>query len=469
MRHKYLPLLPGGVLLGAGAALALACSDATGPGAGGPHLLLDLEVPPSDSLTRLAIALTVARSDSALLSTVNIFVDSAAGVQPQSAATICCSGRGTRYQAVVNLPGPGRHTITVVATDTLGRAVGASAAWTVRVPDVRYSVAPLPDSGAGGNARFVHANGTATGWVAGASGVRRPAVWRGGALTVVGATDSLHGAATRVNAIGDVLIEYRAVSAAYATNGSYVRVHRADGAMITMPAVFYSFPTTNGGTSSYPVCCSAGADLTESRLALGTTAYYTPYGYSSAVLDVVRGVRADSMVGVYTGLNDAGQAAGSVTSSGLYMTTSLVTRGFTAARLPEALVASVCDRVGRYYTLAPLDLDDSGNLLASYCGNPVWLPTGATTASRWLDRMVGRSRAIHLSRQGQLIASLDSTGTIYLWRPSTDQTTRVRLVDDAWRIDSLGAVNASGVLAAYGIERATGRTAALLLTPSAAP
>jgi hypothetical protein len=43
---------------------------------------------------------------------------------------------------------------------------------------------------------------------------------------------------------------------------------------------------------------------------------------------------------------------------------------------------------------------------------------------------------------------------------------RLRLSDTRWRVDSLGAVNASGAVAARGID-ASGKHAALLLTPVA--
>lgn len=57
---------------------------------------------------------------------------------------------------------------------------------------------------------------------------------------------------------------------------------------------------------------------------------------------------------------------------------------------------------------------------------------------------------------------------IYLWRPSTNRTTQVQVTGGAWQIGSLAAVNASGQIAAHGVDRTTGRAAALLLTPVAA-
>ena len=471
MRHKYLPRAALVVLgLGAGivAGTAMACSDPTAPTSRGPHLVLALETPPSDSLGQLAVGLTVVRSDSAYMTSVRIYVDSGPGVQPLAATTFCCNGGGSYFWSVVPLRGPGRHTVAVVGVDTLGRTLGASATWTVRVAGEAYTLAALPDSGNGAGTRFVHANGTVTGWVGGGSGRRRPAVWRDGALRIVGASDSLDGTATRVNGAGDILLEYRNVAASY-LQGPYVRVLRADGTTVVVPPTTYTYPTDNGGTYTYAVCCNVGADLTETRIAVAAAESYQPYGFASTVFDVARGVRVDSAAGQIIGLNNAGQSVEEVMDEfSLYNSTYLVPHGFKTAGLPNSLAAFECDRgIGRYSTLIPLDLDESADVIASYCGNPVWLPPAGGT-SRWLDRLVGPSKTVHLSRTGQIVASLDPTGTIYLWRAATGRTTQLQIAGTSWTIDSLAAVNGSGQIAAHGFDRVSGRAAALLLTPAAA-
>lgn len=473
MRHKYLPrfltrvLALGLVALG-GLTLGTACSDSTAPAPPSPHLLLSLEVPPSDSLAQLAVSITVARSDSAVLRDVRIYVDSGAGAAPSSATTFCCNGTGNVFWSVVALPGPGRHTVTVVGVDTLGRALSASVAWTVRLSDEPYVVTALPDSGHGGGTRFIHANGTVTGWIGGQDGRQRAALWRGALLTVLATPDSFSATATRVNATGDVLLELQPLASS-TTSGDLVRVRRADGMTLVVGPTTFSYPTTNGSVYSYAVCCTIGADLTDTRLAVGATNLVNPGGSKSVVLDVARGIVTDSAAGRLAGLNDAGQSIESVTdASGLYRSTDLISHGFKTAGLPDAQVASVCDEAGRFSSVTPIDFDESANVLASFCANPFWLPPAGGT-SRWLDRVVGRSKAIHLSRTGQIIASLDSVGTIYLWRPATNRTTHMQIAGNAWQIDSLAAVNEKGQIAAHGVERATGRAAALLLTPAAAP
>ncbi len=477
MRHKYLPrvwtvVLGLGGALGAGAGLA--CSDSTAPATRGAQLALSLETPPSDSLGQLGVGISVMRSDSALLRDVRVYVDS--GAASAQVATIPGLSRvdepygpAKRWAGAVALPGPGRHTMTVVGIDTLGRALSASVAWTVRLPGEAYALAALPDSGHSSGTRFVHTDGTVAGWIGGADGRHRAALWRNGITTVLATPDSFSATATRVNASGDVLLELRPGSTP-TTQGDYVRVRRADGAtLLVVGPHSASYHATNGSrdtTITFAACCTAGVDLTDTRLAVGASDQAPVFDYYSVVLDVARGTRVDSTRGLLVALNNAGQSVESFTYyGGPYIGMGLFPHGFTMAGLPNARVASECDLVGRWFTLVPIDLDESANVLASYCGNPVWLPTVAGT-SRWLDRAVGRSKAVHLSRTGGIIASLDSAGAIYLWRPATNRTTQVQIAGGAWRIDSLAAVNASGQIAAHGVERATGRGAALLLTPA---
>lgn len=484
MRHKYLPRMRGvvlGLVGGAAAGVAAACGDPTGAGAHGPKLLLTLDIPPSDSLGQLGVALFVARSDSAPLREVRVYVDSAAGVEPANASDPHCGGlaQGKVYWASVVLPGPGRHTVTVVGVDSLGHALDASAAWTVRVPGESYAVTPLPDSGVGGGTRFVHANGTVAGWVGGRNGRRRPALWRGGVLTVPGVIDSLDGVATRVNMAGDVLLEYSRDTVLFPGGPHYpvqrsVRVRRADGLTLAVGPNVHVITAGGRTFGADTTCCGVGADLTESRLALGASPN-TPdgYGNASAVLDVVRGTRADSMDAMFVALNEAGQGLGTYLAPGLHQDRYLIARGFQLSDPPTegAQIGKTCNPHavsvgGRVDSrLSAIDLDESANVLAWSETTPFWSPTSGGQG-RWLDRVVGQSKAIHLSRRGQIVASLDSAGAIYLWRPATNRTTQVQIAGSAWRIDSLAAVNASGQIAAHGVERATGRAAALLLTPA---
>lgn len=450
-----------------GGAAALGCSDSTGPGSGSgataATLVLTFATPPSDSLGQRTVAFSVARSDSARLSRVQFYVDSGAGSTAQDAVSSVVepaygSMPAAVWRATALLPGPGRHTITVVGVDTAGRALGASAAWTVRIPTEAYILSALPDSGAGGEAFFVHANGTVAGSVVSADGRERAALWRNGALSILALPDSFHGAAKRVNAAGDVLLDGgRFPSAPWSPGSTWASVLRADGTLLPI-----------GPTSA---CCTVAADLTETRLALGSL--NVPYQgqapnppYATLVLDVARGVRVDSMTGSFVALNTAGQALGAQSDAvtGDYSNVTLIRRGFTSAPAPDGGIS--CDLYGRYTIVEPIDLDESADVLAAYCGTGfVWLPPAGGTG-RWLYPVLGPSQAVHLSRTGGVVASLDPTGAIYLWRPATNRVTQVQVASGAWKIDALASVNASGQIAAHGVETATGRKAALLLTPA---
>jgi hypothetical protein len=352
---------------------------------------------------------------------------------------------------------PGVHRFVVRTADSGTTDRGVSFTRTFVIPDVPYAVAALPDLGVAAGAVGINEGGDVAGWVTTAEGHLRPAVWRrgarGGALEVVPtAADANRVVAVRVNAAGDILLQYRSGS------GPFVRVRRSDG--VELPVGLPgpgAWPYVN-----LPSCCSLAADLTEARQALGTT-HDSFFAYRAAVLDVARGVIVDSAVSRLTTMNESGQAAGTLSNAPtLYISTWLDTRGFTSPPHPRGAVYSVCDLPGRYGYTTAIDLDDDANVLASWCGNPVLLPNGGEGV--WVDRHVGRGE-VHLSKRGGLVASLDSAGAIHLWRLGTTTTSRARLLDTRWRVDRLAGVTSSGAIAAQGVD-AAGRRAALLLVPA---
>jgi hypothetical protein len=277
-------------------------------------------------------------------------------------------------------------------------------------------------------------------------------VWSGGTLRVLPLPDTLDAVARRVNAAGDVLVQ--------PTRWPFQPlVYRGDGVLVTIRGL-------GGAGQPFPY------DLNERRQVLTTTSTVSgvdDVGKSAAVVDVVTGAVVDSALGAHFELlNDAGQLAGYVTSGGgyPYVSADVATRGLPVPPRPTAGVqASICDpHGGRYTTRTPVDLADDGTLLVDECGALSLHTVGGQNV--WVDRRVGQGQA-HLSKQGGLVASLDTAGTIFLWRVGTTRTSRVRLPDGAWRVDSLAAINASGALAVHAVEAGTGRGAALLLTPIA--
>jgi hypothetical protein len=357
---------------------------------------------------------------------------------------------------VVYVPGPGRHTITVAVTDTAGRTASASATRTFRLPEVDYAAVALPDLGHGGGATFVHAGGAVAGWVATAQGRRRPAVWRAGALELVPAPDSVDVVATHLNGAGDVLLRFGGPG--YVAPGANVRVRRADGALLAVGPLKYLAPEMARGLNQ---CCDLAADLTEDRVALASSQQSGPYGTRSALLDVATG-RPDSVAERLVARNERGQMLGDRWTGSLYPSTYLETVGFALPPAPAGPAAYRCDPfAGRFTTELPVDLDNAGNVLSRYCGN---FALRSTLGSEWLDRYVGRAAAARLSRTGGVVVARDTAGALTRWTLAARIPERLR-VAGAWRLESLGGVNAGGAIVGQGVN-ASGRRAALLLTPA---
>jgi hypothetical protein len=440
-----------------------ACGDGTGAPGRSFDVAFDAVGAVGDTLAGRGLGVSVAVRDTAnRLRAVTVAVTDAAGTTvdqvtpPHTYASAFYRG----WSTVVYVPGPGRYTVVLTATDARGRTETLTTARTVRVDDEAYAVTVLPDRGAGAGVRWIDPRGTVAGWVGTAAGGRRPALWRGGALAEVPTTDSVDAEAVAVNTAGDVLLQltpYKAVDTYHTA-----RVRTAEGREVVLGPLTFRLPEGR----VLPACCSFAADLSESRVAVARGPIFATESPSSVVLDIAAG-RADSVPGLYEFWNGAGQAL-RVTHTGISLYTSMdvAAVGFPLPPFPAVGgPRSGCDAAGRYHRTTPLGLDDDGRVLIDYCGTPALLAPGG--ASRWVDRAVGGGlRSVHLSRQGGIVAALDTAGTVWLWRAATGRATRVRLPAPSWRLDALGTVNGSGLIAAHGVERATGRRAALLLTPA---
>ncbi|AHG89932.1 hypothetical protein J421_2395 [Gemmatirosa kalamazoonensis] len=457
LRRPRLPATLPATLLGA--LLLAACAgapDAPAAPPPAPPSQLALTVTPADeTLAQRGLALVVTRRDGRPIKGLHVFADSGTATQIDFRWSHdgWFSGGRDSVSLSVYAPTPGRHTFTIVTQDPGGVVASAAITRTFVIPDVDYAVTVLPDLGAGGGANGISTRGDVAGWVTGPNGRRRAAVWRAGALTVLPVDTAVNVTATHVNTAGDVLLGFGGIYGSFDWPTA-VWVRSADGAMTPVGA------SGTAGFRSY--CCSLAADLTDTRQALGASPA-PDYAFRSATLDLRTG-RQDTSDTRYVKLNDNGQAVGTTANSfDLYITVRLVAKGFVPGPLPSGPLLSVCDLPGRYTRTLPIDLDDDANVLVDYCGNPALLvPDGQSV---WLDRYVGRGQ-VRLSRQGGIVAALDSAGALHTWRFPGGPVSRLRLSDTRWRVDSLGAVNASGAVAARGID-ASGKHAALLLTPVA--
>jgi hypothetical protein len=409
-------------------------------------------IPRADTITQLGLEF-VARIDGSVVRAATVYVDS--GTADERVARV--KEQMTGYDSdllfgALFVATAGRHRFTVVATDTGGRTVTGSFERTFVIDDEPYAAMALPSPGDGG-AGGISPRGEVTGWVSTGGGPRRPAIWRGTALTIVPASDSFDVAARAINAAGDVLLQYDGARPAAA------RVRRADG------AEFVIGPVRSQSNPTFYLCCDVAAELAEDRRALGTSTFPSSPPYAS-ILDVARGQPdASEGLGVLV-RNDRGQMAGVELSYGVvYISWLLRTFGFTAATLPSGHKVSICDRPQRFTRVVPLALDDAANVIADYCGNLVVLP-GAGGSGVFLDRFVGRTTAVRLARRGGLVAAFDPAGSVLLWRVGTERTTRLRLGDPGWRLTELAGVTGDGVIAASAVHAATGRRAALRLVPA---
>lgn len=457
MLHKYLPRVGAGVLASvAGTALPLviaACGDPAGPGPNDP-LALTLDVPAGDSVAQLGVRAVVTRRDSTPAAVLRVWVDSAAGGLP--AYTLNATGVST--SVLVFVPGPGRHAITAALDVPGGVPVSRSVTRTFALPQRAYAVAALPDLGFGGGAEFVHANGTVTGWVATAGGRRQGAVWRGGVLSVVETPDTLDVVATRVNAAGDVLL--RVGPAISDTPATSVWVLRADGARLQIGPLRSTIVLPPPGLPrDVRTCCERAADLNERREAVAGPQSPTIYPNSSAIFDVAAGRLTDTLSTAVVALNDRGQRLSERPDGGyLLYGLELPARPFR----PETVPLPWC--VSGHPVEVAYGLDNTGAVLTSYCSV---LALRSASETVWLDTYLGDPRQALLARDGGMVAAKDWEGRLLRWSATTRRGEQLRLADGAWRVESVTAVNGAGAISAYGTNAATGRAAALLLTPAA--
>jgi len=176
------PLVPRTAVLaalGAAAALTVACDRLPFVGPRGPTTDLEVAVvaPLGDTLTQLGIDVRAALSGIAQIHTLMServhpwAYDGWYGVDSVLTAAF--------------VPGPGRHTFTVVTADSGVHRRSVQFTRTFVITDVPYAVTALPDVGVASGARGMNEHGDVAGWVTTAEGRRRPAVWRRGQLTVV--------------------------------------------------------------------------------------------------------------------------------------------------------------------------------------------------------------------------------------------------------------------------------------------
>ncbi len=449
------------------ALLAGACGgDATAPTTelpGATTPTLQVTVAPGDTVYQRGLEFT-ARLSAGPLWGLTITTDAGTADERRRSVPFLCSVLG-EVTDVAFPPTPGRHTVTLTGVDSAGRAASFSTTRTFVVADAPYTAVPLPGGGGlAADAIALNDRGDVAGWVTTASGpgvgpdvVTRPAVWRGGrspALEVLPVSDSVSAQAVRINAAGDVLVQYTGIPVGRPGFRTAARVWRADGRLLVP-----GDPATDTST-----CCTTAFDLNDRGQALVGTPpsivrrYDLASGTSAA--SGLAGVLAPQSRGPF--LNDAGQAAASVMSaSGPQRELALA--GLPAPPLTVSRPPTSCGP-SRGPNPDVLGLAADGAILAQVHSVPALL---TPAAGRALDVFLGPGvRDAVLSRRGGWVAGLDSAGAIHLWNAAEPRARRVR-TPAGWRFDRVGAVNATAQIAAHGVDPATGLAAAVLLTPDA--
>ena len=416
--------------------------------------------PAGDTLHRRGLHLVARIDTAARLRTVMLVVDPGTPAADTSEGIRDSTGAWHFWvdRALTN----GRHTFAARAVDTTRRAGADTIARVVSVPDVPYVVTPLPTLGGDADALGINARGDVAGWAMDAAGVERPVVWRGGVLHRLEEPSLVPARALRVNDAGDVLGQnsaYERPLPGSRNHGLQPRVWRADGRVIELgplarPAAHPEAPPR--------VCCSVAADLSDAGLAVAYTSYS---GW--AVFDVATGTGTifdGSAMTTVERINDAGQMLGGALFSGrTFVTVPMALDGvpWPELRLPSTLGTPFgCIRVCE---TSSVSLGEGGEALVSLNGRPALsLPGAGYFLHEHLGPAVARAT---MSRRGGVVVGRDTLDSqVYLMRTSDRRT--VRVATAGWRVDRVHAVSPGGAIAAHGVETATGRPGALLLTPA---
>ncbi len=448
-------------------AAAAACSDPNAPPAVDPKApVVTLgALPAGDTLPQRAFEVSISLSGQGSANNIEVITDPGTPAERVTSLVggyayfsgIPVSG-GTSFTVWLPHPLPdGPHTIDIRVTGDSGHANTVRFSRVFSTPAAAYTATVLP--GIGGDTAYAYglnAKGDVAGYVAGAAGKLRPVVWRNAQPTVLPDTSAKGARAVRINDVGDVLGDVP--GARYDGTTSFAQVWRADGRGVAVGPVAVDTPYVPKGTR----CCNVAVDLSDARVAMA----YGPYGV--VLLDVASG--ATQLVYASTnlypvGINDRGQAVGTQILLGSSDGTGWWTSG-PALDIREASYAR-CSHP-HYSARALYAVGNGGEVVASNTGCVAALSIPGE-APLTVDQALapGTLTTVRMNRQGTILAGLDATdSTLYVWRRSERRTVRVRLNDGAWKIDALEGVNATGAIVAHGVDAASRRSAALLLTPA---
>lgn len=431
--------------------VAAACGDSSGPGDSSGRPLTVLELPAGDTVYGRGVEFVLrypkGPPDDAFAvvldpGTPAERVDTVNRYGPNSWAV---PGDTSLFEMRLSVhAGTGRHSFVVRTLAGEGHALESAPFTRVfRVDDAPYRVLELRGpAGEAADAWGLNDRGDVAGAVAPATATARPILWRGGTPAVIDTGAPVVGAARRINEAGQIAI----------------------GGASAMPVTILVTP-------GQPTRVGAGflRDLNDRGVAVVDSSS------NLALLDAASGTRTaictrgDVMEMCHSPvLGNAGQA--------VFVLTDLQAR-----TSEQRIVGSVPyvlpprrSRIGMRTRVAVQAIGDAGEVLLSYAYEQLGISLGSGVAVN-IDQLLGGAVAV-MSRRGGHVVALGGTqafapasgtdGALYLWRTSDRRTRRVAGEATSWDFQEVRAVNATGAILAVGRERASGRTATLLLTPT---
>jgi hypothetical protein len=325
----------------------------------------------------------------------------------------------------------GPHSLTLVARDSTGQYAYFRKNIVTAIPSQTYRVTSIDAPGAiDVVANDINNDGAIAVTALLADTTTRAMRWSGGILESLGGP--LSSAATAINGAGDVagyVGRLRGTSGSGSPSDSMVVWH---GAQPQAFAVGYGFRRAEA-------IANDGSTLVENTL--------------------YRGGQATALGLVYAfDMNNSATVAGQTLD--YFSEQAVVVGPLGGHQLPLPYQIQGFPRAPHCCGAAALFINDAGRTIGTYEG-AFFIVDGTTPA--WTANPLGRGTVKGMSRGNLVLAQL-SDGSIAVWTIG-GPTTRVVLNTTDWTIDDLRGINDRAQIIAHGVNKATGRKAALLLDP----
>jgi hypothetical protein len=339
-------------------------------------------------------------------------------------------------------PTNGPVRVTLRAIDDSGRVGVDSVTLVHLLPDAPYAVTPLGPAGSqDSDARDLDDRGDVVGTVTNAAGTIG-VVWRGG-----------RPAPEPLAAPGDSVADPAAIN----ERGEVAGTLRAQSAPQCGRATIWSAAGVPRSAAPTNPPCSLLVDINDRGDALGLQV---------TTVNPVFVTRGDALEPV---LSLAAPTPRAIGNSGLAVGNEMFTFGLprrthtdAVAWLPGRLVLPCLARLALPSEgCRAVDVNELGQILGSAAGMPILWQPGPRLVP--LAPALYGTQPVGLDDRGHVLAYREADSTAFVLRDSA--VVRVRVTDPSWAVDRVTAMNAVGQIIGHGVQRATGRRSALLLTP----